>query len=252
MARSMLGSRLHSNTCRCVYAPGRVPGCPLIAHGIAQKYEDRPLVLHTLPASKGKAPAAGGDTDTPQDTTALGAPAAEKKAKTGLHPSMATIPRLVSVVEIIKREYLKTLDPARAEAGLLSGLHQYNELGDLGEAGHGESSADAEEDRLESLARALQGRNQCVSELATTARQLTGNSQRTAEEDCVYASHALSQADPRPRGRGRHVSFGICPRRAASEGVLQLPEPGGAEAEQECASTAQEEGQGEGCRSCWW
>ncbi|KIK94217.1 hypothetical protein PAXRUDRAFT_143359 [Paxillus rubicundulus Ve08.2h10] len=37
----------------------------------------------------------------------------------------STIPRLVSVVEIIKREYLKGLD---ISAGNLSGLHQYNQL----------------------------------------------------------------------------------------------------------------------------
>ncbi|KAF9243567.1 hypothetical protein BU15DRAFT_43079 [Melanogaster broomeanus] len=37
----------------------------------------------------------------------------------------STIPRLVSVVEIIKREYLKGVD---ITAGNLSGLHQYNQL----------------------------------------------------------------------------------------------------------------------------
>ncbi len=105
-------------------------------------------MLHTLPASKGKARA------SVQDAVA------EEKSSKGLHPSMATIPRLVSVVEIIKREYLKTMDPALAEAGSLSGLHQYNEVGDLADAG----AENAEEDRLESLARALQGRHQCVPE----------------------------------------------------------------------------------------
>ncbi|RDX43990.1 hypothetical protein OH76DRAFT_1389803 [Lentinus brumalis] len=112
-----------------------------------QKHEDRPLVLHTLPASKGKARA------SVQDAVA------EEKSSKGLHPSMTTIPRLVSVVEIIKREYLKTMDPALAEAGSLSGLHQYNEVGDLADAGYAESAESAEEDRLQSLARALQGRH---------------------------------------------------------------------------------------------
>ena len=46
-------------------------------------------------------------------------------------PSTTLIPRLVSVVEIIKREYVKKLDPALAEKGCLAGLHQYNEVGAL-------------------------------------------------------------------------------------------------------------------------
>lgn len=76
------------------------------------------------------------------------------------------IPRLVSVVEIVKREYLKMLDSALAEKGTLSGLHQYNELGELdvpslssldnGEGGE----MDAERGRLNNLSVMLQGKNQ--------------------------------------------------------------------------------------------
>lgn len=136
--------------------------------GIAQKYEDRPLVLHTLPPSKDKRPAPGDESETqhgrpPHPPESERADSSEKEAKAArLHPSMATIPRLVSVVEIIKREYLKTLDPALAQAGSLSGLHQYNEMGDLEEHGLVEGTGNEEQDRLESLAHALQGRNQCV------------------------------------------------------------------------------------------
>ncbi|KAI0324676.1 hypothetical protein GY45DRAFT_1313462 [Cubamyces sp. BRFM 1775] len=128
-----------------------------------KKYEERPLVLHTLPAAqgKGKCPEAQADTGTEADGAPPAAPKPKPNAKKteGLHPSMATIPRLVSVVEIIKREYLKTLDPGLAERGSLSGLHQYNEIGDIVEAGYVEREVDAEEERLESLAQALQGRN---------------------------------------------------------------------------------------------
>ncbi|KAI0353808.1 hypothetical protein OH77DRAFT_1360056, partial [Trametes cingulata] len=121
-----------------------------------QKYEDRPLVLHTLPAAKGKAHAAEEQTST-EDRPAPARTNAERRPER-LHPSLATIPRLVSVVEIIKREYLKTLDPGLAEAGNLSGLHQYNEVGDLADAGYIEQTEDEEQARLESLALALQGR----------------------------------------------------------------------------------------------
>ena len=74
--------------------------------------------------------------------------------------SMTTIPRLVSVVEIIKREYLKTVEPGLAEAGLLSGLHQYNEIGTLEEEGAAEEAEDEEQSRAESIARALAGKKQ--------------------------------------------------------------------------------------------
>ncbi|KAI0759561.1 hypothetical protein BD413DRAFT_596190 [Trametes elegans] len=118
-----------------------------------QKYEDRPLVLHTLPAAKGKLPARAGAASAEEP------PSKSPRAMAGkLPPSMATIPRLVSVVEIIKREYLKTIDPTLAEAGCLSGLHQYNEIGDVEDGGYVERGED-EEARMESLARALQGKN---------------------------------------------------------------------------------------------
>ena len=78
---------------------------------------------------------------------------------------MALTPRLVSVVEIIKREYVKMLDPALAENGALKGLHQYNELGELDvheDSPHtdGETDLDrVERERKERLAEMLQGTN---------------------------------------------------------------------------------------------
>lgn len=88
-------------------------------------------------------------------------PAAKPKSEK-MHPSLALIPRLVSVVEIIKREYVKMLDPALAEKGTVSGLHQYNELGELSvsTADAGEDEDDAEKERLENLATMLQGKKQ--------------------------------------------------------------------------------------------
>ncbi|KAI0833757.1 hypothetical protein BC628DRAFT_1345165 [Trametes gibbosa] len=118
-----------------------------------QKYEEKPLVLHTLPAAKAK-PSAHANGDRRECL-----PGREKKAKgEGLHPSLSTIPRLVSVVEIIKREYLKTLDPALAEGGSLGGLHQYNEIGNLVEEGYMDREED-ERQRLESLAHSMEGHN---------------------------------------------------------------------------------------------
>ncbi|KAG2145226.1 hypothetical protein DEU56DRAFT_789536 [Suillus clintonianus] len=66
--------------------------------------------------------------------------------------TQSTIPRLISVVEILKREYLKTLD---VSSGQLTGLHQYNELQ---WERRGEIPAEGE-DRASSIARALEGKN---------------------------------------------------------------------------------------------
>lgn len=147
-----------------------------------QKYEDRPLVLHTLPAPKGKAPAQTDQPAAAEPVTDAAPVGGEKKGKrVGLHTSLATIPRLVTVVEIIKREYLKTLDPVLAEAGSLSGLHQYNEVGDLEEAGYVERADDDEQARMEALALALQGRNQYVL-CMFSPRACTEESVRSAKQ----------------------------------------------------------------------
>ncbi|KAJ2967258.1 hypothetical protein NUW54_g13556 [Trametes sanguinea] len=102
----------------------------------------------------------GADEESRTEGATAATPTEKKQKKEGLPSSMATIPRLVSVVEIIKREYLKGLDARLAEQGSLSGLHQYNEIGDLVEAGYAEGNGDGEQGRTESLAQALQGKNQ--------------------------------------------------------------------------------------------
>lgn len=65
--------------------------------------------------------------------------------------SLALVPRLISVVEIVKREYLKKLDASLAEKGALSGLFQYNELVNAG---------DPETRETRATALALGGKNQ--------------------------------------------------------------------------------------------
>ena len=88
----------------------------------------------------------------------------ESKVKSRLKSSndivASTIPRLISVVEIIKREYLKSRPKARVRVG----LWQYNEIGWL-EVGDGSGGADAsggqgtskEEDRAKMIVEALEG-----------------------------------------------------------------------------------------------
>jgi hypothetical protein len=79
-----------------------------------------------------------------------------------------TIPRLVTVVEIIKREFLKNL--ALKHSPRLAGLHQYTEVGcleDLQDSPETSSFATADEpfddlfdERAHEVVKALSGKNQ--------------------------------------------------------------------------------------------
>jgi len=107
--------------------------------------------LHTLPTTKHNTSkpvelinAAGGPNDSRRD-----------REESGISKSTATIPRLISVVEIIKREYLKTVEVTNSR--VISGLYQYNEIGYLEEDQLEDSVS--EEDRTLALAIALNGKN---------------------------------------------------------------------------------------------
>jgi len=113
-----------------------------------EENEEKALVLHTLPvAAKGKSrtneitePAAG-EGNGPQNKPLL--PQGTEEKKGGPSVSTITIPRLISVVEIIKREYLAAMNTNRSPE--LVGLYQYNE---------GEEDA---EDRRKMITEALIG-----------------------------------------------------------------------------------------------
>lgn len=110
------------------------PG-PKLRIYLCQKYDSRPLVFHTLPRD-------------PPD-----------QANNDLHNVTSIIPRLISVVEIIKREFLKRLHEKHSKR--LVGLHQYNQLGTLEDLGYGESEG-TPQSRDQQIAYALEGKNQCV------------------------------------------------------------------------------------------
>lgn len=112
--------------------------------GVAQDSSEVPLRLHTLPVPKKDV--IGSAAEAPTD------PKPDAK-EPGLLPSTLAIPRLVSVVEIIKREYLKTLEISHSRS--LVGLYQYNEIGFL----EHEAGEPAERNRAQSIALALEGKN---------------------------------------------------------------------------------------------
>jgi hypothetical protein len=80
-----------------------------------------------------------------------------------LSNATTTIPRLISVAEIIKREYVKVLESKRSPR--LEGLHQYNEIGCLENLGldlGGDRPDETEKTRADEIILALSGRNQYV------------------------------------------------------------------------------------------
>lgn len=78
------------------------------------------LVLHTLPRG-----------EQPRENVAEDEPPTKKKRK--LASSTDNIPRLISVAEIVKREFVSLVASGQAGEGNPSGtlLHQYNSIGCL-------------------------------------------------------------------------------------------------------------------------
>ena len=130
---------------------------------VAQDNEERALVLHTLPvAADGKSKgnrrneAAASDGNEPQGDPQE-ADVIKKETRSGL--STITIPRLITVVEIIKREYLAAMNAKRSPHFV--GLFQYNEMGSLEDQVENEREEGEEEDsagdRMKMIAEALAG-----------------------------------------------------------------------------------------------
>jgi hypothetical protein len=133
-----------------------------------QNNPDRPLVLHTLPRDAVSSEGGLALVSIPVDREDKIQPRAAPKTST------ENIPRLISVTEIIKREYLNNTRTSRV------GLHQYNEIGCLEDlklsyvpnvhphefdldAGTTEGGADeTEEARRRELADVLSGKRQYV------------------------------------------------------------------------------------------
>lgn len=139
-----------------------------------QKHKDTPLTFHTLPAPhKDSHQLAPEQPVAPLNVSESIQPVAEMKKETKepskpkntLSPSTTTIPRLISVVEIIKREYIKTLELKHSTR--LAGLHQYNEIGcleqeselDLKSAEGSTSAENTDARRMDALAVALDGKH---------------------------------------------------------------------------------------------
>ncbi|KAJ7685679.1 hypothetical protein DFH06DRAFT_1277897 [Mycena polygramma] len=124
---------------------GKIATWVAFALDFLDKHELIPIVLHTLPAIP-KPPA-----ENPEESGPSNPPSFAHTA--------TTVPRLISVVEIIKREYLKKLELEHSST--LRGLHQYNEVGtleDLGLIAPDRITQDADTLRSQAIVAALEGK----------------------------------------------------------------------------------------------
>ncbi|KAH7884568.1 hypothetical protein F5I97DRAFT_1890387 [Phlebopus sp. FC_14] len=113
--------------------------------------------------------------------------------------STSTIPRLLSVVEIIKREYLKGLD---ISSGDCQGLHQYNRL--LAEQ-HGEVPVDGGNVRDNSLLDALEGHSHPKQSLAPYMRVTLSVREMSEDRDkkATYQAPAVRRMSKSAKARRR-------------------------------------------------
>ncbi|KAG6827930.1 hypothetical protein H0H92_009908 [Tricholoma furcatifolium] len=112
--------------------------------------EDRPLVFHTMPANP-KPPTSADAASKEKETESTSASTSK------LSKATTTVPRLLTVVEIIKREFIKSLESQRSPR--LAGLHQYNEICLFESLGPECEDAENEETRATEIRRALSGVN---------------------------------------------------------------------------------------------
>lgn len=133
-----------------------------------------PLVFHTLPYGYLAPPDRKRERKEQPDTAQnADAEPPKKKPRQEGSPKNATtdVPRLISIVEIIKREFLRNL--AIHHSPRLAGLHQYTEIGCLEDlpkpegassapsrAAEAGASDDALDQRAKDVVEALSGKNQ--------------------------------------------------------------------------------------------
>jgi hypothetical protein len=175
--------------------------------------------LHTLPASsstkscetsisegRGKHPKSTEqeEADSSEENEPVDG-AAEPKLRTRTRPASsivsATIPRLISVVEIIKREYLKSRPKARVKVG----LWQYNEMAWMQgqEETTKEEQGDGEErdkKRARMIIETLEGgKNQCVaqSSICYLHSQALTRSLPIRRTPCLKVTLCTRELDPK-------------------------------------------------------
>jgi hypothetical protein len=139
--------------------------------------EDKRLIFHTLPST----------VDPEADQLRLPTSVTQQDAST----ATSVTPRLISVVEVIKREFIKNLENDRSPR--LKGLHQYNEIVTLEELGvtvtashtkegQGIPTETEETRRSQAILLALSGRHQSVCSIHPSYPHFTISSSSKAHD----------------------------------------------------------------------
>ncbi|KAF6763720.1 hypothetical protein DFP72DRAFT_873252 [Ephemerocybe angulata] len=199
-----------------ITSQGKIKNWVSFALNSFQENPDLPLAFHTISpkVSKGK-----------------------KDAKK-LASSAALVPRLLTVVEIVKREYLRDLATRRSPR--MKGLHQYNEIGTLEDTEDtkeekAEGGADEEQERAKKIVEAVSGKNH-VRQTQTPFMRVTLS---TCELPHLEAAGATYQP-PTTRKLSKSAKARAAKRRRREEGE-EAAERGTAEQAQGSADSNAEE-----------
>ncbi|KAJ3777628.1 hypothetical protein FB446DRAFT_121927 [Lentinula raphanica] len=140
-------SKNPSDTSIRITRAGKINNYVAYALESLEKNDSNPIVLHTLP----KPP----DNQTATDVQ----PTKNDQDASNTAITLLTTPKLISVVEIIKREYLKDLEKKRSTR--LVGLHQYNEIGSREDPQGNVAyrARETDEERAQRIAIVLEGKN---------------------------------------------------------------------------------------------
>ncbi|KAF7297351.1 hypothetical protein MIND_00968500 [Mycena indigotica] len=167
-----------------------------------QKHDSVPLVFHTLPASSSKS----------AEQSNVGTSSRPDRDSNGLSPTSLLAPRLISVVEIVKREYLKAM-----AADKITGLYQYNEVGileDLPDYAAARQSADPEEARAQMIAEKLSGKNHLKAKqtpymkITLSRSQLPDIGSATAQEPLKRKLSKSAKSRAKKRAKKNAVEVG--------------------------------------------
>ncbi|KAJ7461699.1 hypothetical protein B0H11DRAFT_2175463 [Mycena galericulata] len=175
---------------------GKITTWVSFALDFLEKYENIPIVLHTLPAPLKTTPIAEN-----LDGAELAPPA---NAPSFSHTA-STVPRLISVAEIIKREYVKKLELEHSST--LTGLHQYNEIGTLEDLGlippAPALSQDADSLRSQEIIATLQGKAHLKTKQTPFMKITLSRTQLTGLTAATYQAPLLRKLSKSAKARAK-------------------------------------------------
>ncbi|KAL5526020.1 hypothetical protein ACEPAG_7358 [Sanghuangporus baumii] len=163
----------------------------------------RPLVLHTLPSnapleiigsSAGSVSVADSLSHSAADPDKNVAKGNGESRDRAISSSVLNIPRLISVVEIIKREYFKELAPGSQSTG----LYQYNHLGLIEGCALDPGSQDDERQRQKHIMTALEGKQHLKQEKMPYMKVILCTSALPALDNANFLQRKGSQDQLKP------------------------------------------------------